>query len=66
MNTLIKRPGRNASPSLFVVKGEPVRAKEQDKKAVVKINKVEKPVYPQIIMPVQPVAYLKAKRHDPL
>lgn len=66
MNTLIKRPRKNTPPSLFVVKGEPDRVNELEKNAVMKIDKVEKPVYPQIIMPEQPVAYLKAKSHDPL
>jgi hypothetical protein len=31
-----------------------------------KTNSADKPVYPQIIMPEQPTAYLKAKRYDPL
>jgi hypothetical protein len=66
MNSLIKNPRQNP-PSLFVVKRESDRRMVPQKKMTPpKTNSADKPVYPQIIMPEQPTAYLKAKRHDPL
>jgi len=62
---LIKNSRQNA-PSLFVVKREPERKVVPERKSLPKMNFIDKPVYPQIIMPEQPTAYLKAKRFDPL
>jgi hypothetical protein len=77
MNTLTKKPRQHPAspkqhaPSLFIVNRAPQRVIEQHEKEMeravsIRIAQAERPVYPQIIMPEQPVGYLKAKRYDPL